>query len=415
MATSASAAAAQESGGGAGGVAPAERAGDDGDLGGATVVVDLADARDVAVPEHREVRVDHLVGGRQVQPDLEQLERVGPVASSSGNISECTMPAPAVSHCTSPRPKRAAAPSESEWSIRPLRTKVTVSKPRCGCCGKPGTTCGRGTCSSRRWPEKSCPSSRPSSGTAGASARRRPGRRRRGGRRTGTGRSSATGRRADRLDHRVVVARPRCGSVLTIRTSGCGDADAAAGVGAVAGLSRAARSSGSIRCARRRPASSSRSSGHDPGDLELVAVGVLAVEATSWCRGRWRRRARRRSASTPRSRSSSARVSTSQARWYSPTVRPAGRRRRRRRSPIANGAEVVVVGRAGGLEEGGPMPGHLVDDPEAERLRRRRPRCARRRGRRARRGSGVGSAWSLQPTCQCNYFHPGRSGTSRAS
>ena len=34
--------------------------------------------------------------------------------SSSGNISECTMPAPAVSHCTSPRPKRAAAPSESE-------------------------------------------------------------------------------------------------------------------------------------------------------------------------------------------------------------------------------------------------------------------------------------------------------------
>ena len=33
---------------------------------------------------------------------------------SSGNISECTTPLPAVSHCTSPRPKRAAAPSESE-------------------------------------------------------------------------------------------------------------------------------------------------------------------------------------------------------------------------------------------------------------------------------------------------------------
>ncbi|MNT11119.1 hypothetical protein D3C72_1459830 [compost metagenome] len=63
----------------------------------------------------------------------------GAVASSSGNISECTMPLPAVSHCTSPPPKRAVAPSESEWSTRPLRTMVTVSKPRCGCEGKPGT------------------------------------------------------------------------------------------------------------------------------------------------------------------------------------------------------------------------------------------------------------------------------------
>jgi hypothetical protein len=32
----------------------------------------------------------------------------------SGNISECTMPRPAVNHCTSPLPKRAVAPSESE-------------------------------------------------------------------------------------------------------------------------------------------------------------------------------------------------------------------------------------------------------------------------------------------------------------
>jgi hypothetical protein len=31
---------------------------------------------DVVVPEHREVRVGHLVDRRQVQPDLEQLERV---------------------------------------------------------------------------------------------------------------------------------------------------------------------------------------------------------------------------------------------------------------------------------------------------------------------------------------------------
>ena len=63
----------------------------------------------------------------------------GPLRSSSGNISQCTMPLPAVSHCTSPRPKRAVAPSESEWSMKPWRTNVTVSKPRCGCCGKPGT------------------------------------------------------------------------------------------------------------------------------------------------------------------------------------------------------------------------------------------------------------------------------------
>ena len=63
----------------------------------------------------------------------------GPPVRSKGNISECRMPRPAVTHCTSPPPKRAAAPSESAWSIRPLRTSVTVSKPRCGCAGKPGT------------------------------------------------------------------------------------------------------------------------------------------------------------------------------------------------------------------------------------------------------------------------------------
>ena len=34
-----------------------------------------------------------------------------------GNISEWTMPPPAVSHWTSPRPKRAVAPRESEWSM----------------------------------------------------------------------------------------------------------------------------------------------------------------------------------------------------------------------------------------------------------------------------------------------------------
>jgi len=35
------------------------------------------------------------------------------VDDSSGNISQCTMPRPAVIHCTSPVEKRAVAPSES--------------------------------------------------------------------------------------------------------------------------------------------------------------------------------------------------------------------------------------------------------------------------------------------------------------
>ena len=50
--------------------------------------------------------------------------------------------------------------------MTPLRTYVTVSKPRCGCCGKPGT--------SVPWymrqpstPAKSAPISRPASGASG--------------------------------------------------------------------------------------------------------------------------------------------------------------------------------------------------------------------------------------------------------
>jgi hypothetical protein len=42
--------------------------------------------------------------------------------TSSGNISQWTMPLPAVIHCVSPRPKRAVAPSESLWSQNPVRT-----------------------------------------------------------------------------------------------------------------------------------------------------------------------------------------------------------------------------------------------------------------------------------------------------
>jgi hypothetical protein len=65
---------------------------------------------------------------------------LGLSSSSRGNISEWEIPAPAVTHCTSPRPNLAAAPSESAWSMRPERTKVTVSKPRWGWAGQPGTT-----------------------------------------------------------------------------------------------------------------------------------------------------------------------------------------------------------------------------------------------------------------------------------
>ena len=54
-----------------------ERARDDGDLGRLAGAVDEGGARDVLVPEHREVRLDELVLAREVQPDLEELDGVG--------------------------------------------------------------------------------------------------------------------------------------------------------------------------------------------------------------------------------------------------------------------------------------------------------------------------------------------------
>mmetsp|Transcript_23742 Transcript_23742/g.64390 ORF Transcript_23742/g.64390 Transcript_23742/m.64390 type:complete len:288 (-) Transcript_23742:98-961(-) len=66
--------------------------------------------------------------------------RFSPSLLSKGNISLWEMPRPAVIHCASPpSPKRPAEPRESQWSTIPCRTRVTVSKPRCGCLGKPGT------------------------------------------------------------------------------------------------------------------------------------------------------------------------------------------------------------------------------------------------------------------------------------
>ena len=91
------------------------------------IVVDIADAdddaRDVGVPEHREVRVDELVLGRQVQPDLEQLEWIPAVAVEQREhlrvLNAATRGEPL--HVAAPE-ARAAAPSESAWSMTPRRT-----------------------------------------------------------------------------------------------------------------------------------------------------------------------------------------------------------------------------------------------------------------------------------------------------
>ena len=128
-----------------------------------------------------------------------------------------------------------------------------------------------------------------------------------------------------------------------------GDADAAAGLGAVplllpvevqpadprAGLER--RSS-SRSAGMSQTTSNSRPSGSLPYRLLVVPWSDAPTSAPA-------------SPSASRTRLSSSRVSTSQARWYRPTVvRPAW---------VAGGradleqAEVVVVGRAGRLEEGG--------------------------------------------------------------
>ena len=117
IATSASGRLAHECGGGGGGVSPASSP--------AITVTStpvLAQPGDVAVPEHREVRLDELVLGRQVQPDLEQLERVrllGVEQREHLRVDDAAAGGEPL-HVAAPEP--AAAPSESEWSISPLRT-----------------------------------------------------------------------------------------------------------------------------------------------------------------------------------------------------------------------------------------------------------------------------------------------------
>ena len=80
IARSDSARAAHEFGGGGGGVRPANSPAITVMVALASLVVANGVPRDVAVPEHREVRIDALVGRGQVEPDLEQLDRVRVVA-----------------------------------------------------------------------------------------------------------------------------------------------------------------------------------------------------------------------------------------------------------------------------------------------------------------------------------------------
>ncbi len=117
MATSASARDAHELGGGSGGSAPAREPATT-----VTSVVRPASSADVTRGiwwSHSMVKYGSTIlsaAGRFNQI-WKSSQGFGPSRSSSGNISQCTMPSPAVSHCTSPRPNRAVAPSESEWSM----------------------------------------------------------------------------------------------------------------------------------------------------------------------------------------------------------------------------------------------------------------------------------------------------------
>ena len=57
-----------------------QRTGHHGDRGPGAAVAGMHQARDALAPQHGEVRRHHLAGRGQVQPDLEQLQRIGLVA-----------------------------------------------------------------------------------------------------------------------------------------------------------------------------------------------------------------------------------------------------------------------------------------------------------------------------------------------
>ena len=158
------------------------------------VVVDVTQARDVAVPQHREVRLDELVLGGQVQPDLEQLERVR-LALVEQREHLRVDDALAGGEPLHVAPAEAGGGAERVGVVDEALADVGdgLEARGAGGSGSPAPP-GRGTSASRRCPRSPGPRSRPSSDTAGPGHLvARPGRRRRGGRRTGTGRSSATG------------------------------------------------------------------------------------------------------------------------------------------------------------------------------------------------------------------------------
>ena len=200
------------------------------------------------------------------------------------------------------------------------------------------------------------------------------------------------------------------------QSDGHGDADTAAGLTAVprlllgevqrpdplAGVERLRRRAGRAGSARR-----SRTRGRRG-----------PCRRGSWCcRGRTCPRARRPSASAPAIRSSSSSVSTSQARWYSPTVaRPAVE------GPAA--APISNSPRSWSLVEPGACRNAAPREPSGAMLIARKPRTSCVEGHAALEvadvedrvveamdAHGVLRSLSLQlrypqPTCAVNYLEP---------
>jgi hypothetical protein len=147
----------------------------------------------VGGPEHREVRRRHLVPRRQVQPDLEQLQRVGLRGVEQRehlgvHDAAARRSATARRHRRSARWRPASPSGRSGPGARWSRSRsrgAGAREARAPAC--------RGTCASRPCRRSPAPGLRPASEASGPSCRCRAGRRRRGRRKTGRGRSSATG------------------------------------------------------------------------------------------------------------------------------------------------------------------------------------------------------------------------------
>ena len=160
--------------------APSELAGDDGDSSHAPAPA--SDRRDVLGPQHREVRLDELVLGRQVEPDLEQLERVRPVARRpAGTSRSARCPPPAVSHCTSPRAEAGGGAERVGVVDRAPAHEGDRLEATVRVLGEARAPCSPWYMRQPSMPAKSCPISRPASDASGPrSPRCPPGRRRRG-------------------------------------------------------------------------------------------------------------------------------------------------------------------------------------------------------------------------------------------